>query len=256
MNKINLRIFLLLFNTVVSSFIPNMILFNSYKNNKPLKIHIHGGGNTAPYLLGILAYIKKNFDINNSIYSGVSAGTYISLISIFQNDLTDFDKLWKLYISDNKNYSIPIYEFDKISKTLSNNIIKNHQNDINISNINLNIYISKINNNYKTELVYHNKYDTFDDLIKLCECSCYLPYLSGSSFAKKYKNNLYIDGVFALNYNKIQNNDLIITKKMWNRVISPDNYLYCNYNNYKRLYDLGWEDTKKNHNVLEKKLNK
>ena len=43
-------------------------------------------------------------------------------------------------------------------------------------------------------------FTNIDDVIDFCLCSSYLPYLSGSTFSKKYKGSRYIDGDIKYDY--------------------------------------------------------
>ena len=94
-----------------------------------------------------------------------------------------------------------------------------------------------------------------DDLINYCLCSSYLPYLSGSTFSKKYKGNRYIDGDIKYDYKNVnETNKIIIHRHIWGRKFKPNNYLYIDKEKSRELFELGWNDTEKNKKEIISKI--
>lgn len=234
---------------------PSTYLISNSNLKKPT-LFLGPGGNIGPYILGVLAYIKENYDIDNINYMGVSAGSFISVIANYEKDLTDFDKLWNKYISNNPDHSIPIHNFNDIPNTIKNNILKHHGNK-KINN-NIGVFVSSLEkNNVNLELSYN--YNNLDELLELCHCSSYIPLLSGLSINKKYKNNLnYFDGIFGMGLIKMHHihfdNTIYITKDIWNRKFKTLDFLTCNYDHYKKMYTHGWNDSHLNKKKLKKLL--
>lgn len=216
-------------------------------------IYIGSGGNTGIYMVGVMGYIKKHFDIDNYRYTGSSAGSWITVISKYENNLTDFDTIWKEFINKDIKYKACIRKYKNIPDMIKGNILSKYGN-VKIKR-DIGIYVSKITdkNKYIKKLSYD--YNNLEELLELCHCSSYIPIISGTNITRKYKNNNYIDAIFTLKNEKediITNkkNTIIITKHIWNRSFTIKDYIQCDYSSYKTLYNYGWNDTKKNHNKL------
>ena len=94
-------------------------------------------------------------------------------------------------------------------------------------------------------------------MIDYCLCSSYIPYISGNSFSRKYKDKYYIDGEIK-NEKTIENsilrndvcNDINIHRFMWGRQFSKNSLMYLDKERSRKLFKDGWEDTEKNSDAV------
>jgi hypothetical protein len=216
-------------------------------------IYIGTGGNTGAYMVGVMGYIKKHFNIEKYKYTGSSAGSWITIMSKYEKNLTDFDTIWKDFINKDIKFKASLCKYKYIPYIIKGNILTKYGN-MKIKK-DIGIYVSKIDDKKNMKKVLSYDYNNLEELLELCHCSSYIPIISGKEMSIKYKNNNYIDAIFTLKNEKediITNkkNTLIITKHIWNRSFTIKDYIYCDYNNYKKLYEYGWNDTKQNHNKI------
>lgn len=213
-------------------------------------IYVGSTGLLFPYSLGVLAYIKSNLKPEFYHLSGVSGGSWCSILYILENNLNDHDELWYRYIGD-KNTKIAIFDktsMIKLQDNLSTNIIKRY-NNTNVDNFPLSIYVSRFNKNGIHNIAVNN-YNNLEDVVSYSKCSSYIPFICGNGLWKKYKNQKYIDGVFY--HTKPEKIDVDIDvnkllKKYSNQKIKQRICLDINKSKY--LYNLGW-------NYAEKHINK
>ena len=116
---------------------------------------------------------------------------------------------------------------------------------------NLPISIIGTNYNVKKCKLYNEKVSEFDninDLIDFCLCSSYIPYISGSTFSKKYKGSFYIDGEVksTIHAESDKKNTIDINRFMWGRQFTRKELLYLDKDKSRELFTNGWEDTKNN----------
>ena len=159
-------------------------------------IYVGSTGLLFPYSLGALAYIKTNLKPESYHLSGVSGGTWCSLIFHFENDLRDHDKLWNTFIG-NKNTVIQMFDkksMEDVQHTISSNILKKYKN-ADVSNIPLSIYVTKIDRGGIKNMII-DKFQDIEDIVGFSRCSSYIPFVCGNSLWTMHKNKKYIDGVF------------------------------------------------------------
>ena len=97
--------------------------------NSYININIDSTGLYMPYTLGSLAYIKKYGNINNYHITGISGGSFASVIYYLEEDFSDHDKLWKIFIGTDDNYNIIAgRNLDKFQKLLKNNLLNRYKN--------------------------------------------------------------------------------------------------------------------------------
>lgn len=213
-----------------------------------ININIDTTGLLIPYTIGALGYIKKNLNICDYHLTGISGGSFASVIYHLEDDLSNHDKIWDKLIG-NDDY---VLKFDKNLEEFQQIIKYNMMNkykDLNVDNIPISIVVSKINNlkiiNQKI-----NKYENFEELLDYCICSSYIPYICGKTFSKNYKNNNYIDGGIFKNLHHFDcidkcENTIHIHRKMANRVFDLNDYLYLDKPKSLKLFNYGWNDCEK-----------
>ena len=222
------------------------------KINAYVCINILGTGLYLPYSLGIVGYIKTCIPINDNIkLSGVSGGSWCSLLYAFENDLSNHDEIWNYTMGDD-NFKLRLtsnmHEFHyKIEKNLK----LRYKNIKTIPDISI---IATRFDNKKMKLYNEKitKFENINDLINYCGCSSYIPYISGTLMCKEYDNKYYLDGDIMRNpelYN-CQKNFLNIHKNMWGRKFNIRNLIYADKNTSRELFMQGWNDTEKNKDYI------
>jgi len=245
-----------------------IILSTILLNNMSLayvNINIFGTGLYLPYSMGVLGYIKKNIPIKNYNITGISGGAWCALLYTQEKDLSNHDELWDFSIGKNVNK----ISFHNDIRTFQSNIEKNLKlrysgRDI-IDNNRISIIASNVKAIYNIQNIKKNDFTDINDLIDYCLCSSYIPYISGNSFSKKYKDKYYIDGEIK-NSKKIEImgsndidcsssiNSINIDRFMWGRKYSQKALMFLDKENSKKLFSEGWEDSENNREILLSKI--
>jgi len=222
-----------------------------------VNINVLGTGLYLPYSLGVLGYIKKNINIPEYKITGISGGSWISLMYCLEDDLSDYNKIWN-YIVNDPDYNIKLNrDLSKYMDKVSMNLIRRYKEvDVNIiKTLPISIISTKINNKIPKN-VKISDFNNIEDLIEHCSCSSYIPYLSGNTMSKKYKDEYYIDGSIWDN-KKLLNTEMPsinIHRKMWGRKFDMSNFVYSDYKTSEKLFKYGWDDTENNKDVIHKLL--
>lgn len=195
------------------------------------------------YSLGALAYIKNNIRPTNYTLTGISGGTWCSILFHLEPDLNDHEMLWSVLVGKKdaticllRRHSMQQFQESVAAK------FKNRYRHIDVSDVPLSIVTTKISDKCTLQNVKIDKFDDMDDLINFCMCSSYIPYISGTAFYKTYKNEKYIDGEIYRNKKCIQN---CINSKAWGRTYSMKTRLFLDYDTSLSLFNDGWNDAKK-----------
>ena len=115
---------------------------------------------------------------------------------------------------------------------------------------------------YNIKNIKKNDFTDINDLIDYCLCSSYIPYISGNTFSKKYKDKYYIDGEIknSKTLEIIGSDDIVssssidIDRFMWGRKYSQKALMFLDKENSKKLFNEGWEDSDKNREILLSKV--
>ena len=220
-------------------------------------INIYGTGLFLPYSMGVIGYIKKNIVVHDDYkITGISGGAWCSLLYTQEEDLSDHDKIWGYTIGNNVTKLKIQSDMRKFQKNVEDNLKLRYKNKKPKNLDKISIISTKIEGAlFKMKTEERNDFTDIDDVIDYCLCSSYLPYLSGSTFSKKYKGNRYIDGDIKYDYQNVnQENKIIIHRNMWGRKFEPNNYLYIDKDKSRELFELGWNDTEKNKEKIISKI--
>ena len=222
--------------------------YNFVKDKK--LITISPGGYRGFYALGTCCFIKENYNTNNYIFSGASAGAWNSLFMTFKHDPVDL--------------SLKILNEDFESQ----NTIKNVQQAMK------ELFL----NNYATEdfdltrlfigvttlappgprTYIFSDFEDLEDAINCCIASSHIPFITGP-LRQNYNNQMVFDGGFSkYPYLNVKDSSLHITPTMWEKTYEKDfldgytRLLLKSKYSYTELYDSGYNDAKKNKNVLDR----
>jgi len=223
------------------------IMSDAYMN-----MNIYGTGMFLPYSIGIVGYIKKYFPLNDVNITGISGGAICSILYTQEDELTDADKIWDYTIGADINEMALYKDLRIFQKNLGDNLkLRYSSAPRNFNNISI---ISTNVNLMKNEKI--SSFSNIGDLIDFSLCSTYIPFVSGDTMGKKYKDVDYMDGEIFRDYKYDKKHTcpttISIHRKMWGRKFNINNYLYTNKQISRDLFNYGWEDTHKNRNELFK----
>lgn len=231
---------------------------NNFIQNKKL-ISISPGGTQGFYLMGILSFIKQNYDLSEYIFSGASAGAWNSLFMCFNKNPNVF--VYKMLNSDlNKIKSVNELEYlikYKILKSFS-------EDDFNLERLFIGVTTFQ-NNRFQTSIF--SDFDNLEDAINCCIASSHIPLITGG-LSNRYHDMYTFDGGFSTYpYLNLTKSVLHVNPSMWDKnatlktnkfkqklksILEFKNFLFINKNiNFIELYDNGYADAKKNKKMLD-----
>jgi hypothetical protein len=226
-------------------------------DNKQL-ITISPGGIKGFYLLGILSFIKDNYNTDNLIYSGASAGSWNSLFMCYKgNSLDLIYNLLDINLINAK--SIIDLEYYMKYKMLS----KYKTEDFDLKKIYIGVTtISK----FKFVTNIFSDFHNLEDAIDCCIASSHIPFITGG-LTNKYNNMITFDGGLSENpylnkkeilhiypniwKNKKQKKETLF-EKIFNCIIDYSEFFSVKKNNPLKLFDDGYQDAKRNKIFLDK----
>ena len=216
-------------------------------------ISISPGGYKGVYMLGVSMYIRNHYDLDNFIYSGASAGAWISLLLCYKKDA----HYLKNIVDDCLNKAYSLYDLEMLMKKQI--LMKCVKDDFDLRR--LFIGVTTIDY-YKANTTIFSGFINLEDAIDCCIASSHIPLITGG-FINKYNNRLTFDGGFSkYPYLDIIKPVLHITPSMW-MPISPTSMNISDYTtlfsknkmNFIELYENGYNDTEKNKDKLDQLLN-
>jgi hypothetical protein len=160
---------------------------NEFIKNKKV-ISISPGGYKGIYMLGTTTYIRKQYNLDNYIFSGASAGAWNALMLTFKNDITHHldDLLYK-----NIHNSKTILDLEQNMKESILN--KFTTDDFELRR--LFIGVTTVYNK-KSNTTIFSGFNNLEDALDCCIASSHIPFITGG-VVNKYKNMLTFDGGFS-----------------------------------------------------------
>lgn len=213
---------------------------------------ISPGGFKGFYLLGILSYIKENYNVENFIYSGASAGSWNSLFMCYKGDTLQF--VYNLLDSNiRKAKSITEIEYFIKYKLLTSY----KEDDFDLRRLFIGVTSFK---NFKTLTNIFSDFNNLEDAINCCIASSHIPLITGG-LTNKYHNMFTFDGGFSsYPYLNTENFVLHVSPSMWETFennSNPNNikrnikslkkyseFFSISKNNLLELFDDGYHDAK------------
>jgi hypothetical protein len=235
---------------------------NNFIKNKKV-ISISPGGIKGFYELGVLSFIKENYDMENYIFSGASSGAWNALFMTYKNDTKKFVyNLFDYKITQFKN----INDFEYVLKY---NLLSNYNSDdFDLPRLFIGVTTLK---NFRPKTNIFSDFTNLEDAINCCIASAHIPLITGG-LTNRYHNMYTFDGGFSnYPYVNFTENVLHITPNMWknnnnrnnraivkslSKVYSSLNIIYNLIKNTKtanlmELYDDGYQDAKENKHLLD-----
>jgi len=235
---------------------------NDFLTDKKL-ITISPGGYKGFYLLGILAFIKKQYplELDNYIYSGASAGSWNSLFMCYKGgDVLDF--AYKL-LDSNVQKSTSITETQYYLKY---NILTNYKDeDFDLKRLFIGVTTFE---KFTPSINIYSDFTNVEDAINCCIASSHIPFITGG-ITNKYHNTYSFDGGFSIYpYLKKEQRVLHVSHNMWENMHTKSkkkmiknsietlkhysDFFSISKNNLLELFDSGYNDAKKNKDYLDK----
>jgi hypothetical protein len=224
---------------------------NSTVNSKKL-ITISPGGYKGFYMLGIVRFLKRNYNLSDYIFSGASAGAWNSLMLAFKYDL----EVFKYHIMDESlQHAKSIADTEQILKSRLLKYYKTEDFDL----AKLFIGVTSLKNN-KPHTIIYTQFDTLEDAIDCCIASSHIPLITGN-MTNMYNNMLSFDGGFSkYPYFNISKPVFHITPSIWAKqkpgmvkniqgyttLFSKDKF------NFSEICENGYNDSYKNKEILDK----
>ena len=223
-------------------------------NNKI--ISISPGGYKGFYELGVCKYIKQHYNLDNFLFSGASAGAWVSLVFCFKRDFSEIqDKVLDNSIAESKTM--------KGLENLIRNKILTHFTTDDFDLEKLYIGTTTIQNFKIKTTIYHN-FTGLEDALNCCRASSHIPLIT-AGIKNMYRNVLTFDGGFS-KYPYLHNTEdtiLHITPNIWKKDerVKKTTYLlrFTDYTtlfsrdryNFNDMIEEGYKDSKDNKEYLD-----
>jgi len=227
------------------------LYLNNYHGIKDKKlITISPGGYRGFYMLGVCSFIKENYNTKDFIFSGASAGAWNSLFMTYKYDPIDLSlKLLNEDLEEEKKIKDSQYRIKELF--LNNYVAEDFELD------RLFIGVTSITGASLQTNIFSDFID-LEDAVNCCIASSNIPLITGS-FTNKYNNQIAFDGGFSsYPYLNIKDSVFHISPKMWGKTYEKDIFggyarlIFKSKYSYVDLYDNGYNDAKKNKDVLDK----
>jgi len=231
---------------------------NNFIQDKKL-ISISPGGTKGFYLMGVLNYIKQNYDLSDYIYSGASAGAWNSLFACFNKNPNDF--VYKMLSSDLKK----VKSINELEYSIKYKILKSFsEDDFNLERLFIGVTTIQ-NKRFQTSIF--SDFDNLEDAINCCIASSHIPLVTGG-LSNRYHDMYTFDGGFSTYpYLNLTQSVLHVSPNMWDEnneskknklkkkiqsILHFKDFLFIKKNiNFIELYDNGYADAKKNKAMLD-----
>lgn len=227
---------------------------NDFIKDKKM-ISISPAGFKGFYLLGIIKYIKEHYDLSEFIFSGASAGAWISILLAYKGDTTD---LFSKIMGENTVFpkDLTIREFEHKIKT---NILTNfNESDFDLRRVFIGVTTV---NNLKLQTSIYSNFNDLEDALDCCIASSHIPFITGGPI-NKYHDIISFDGGFSkYPYLNLVKSSLHITPSIWRPNVPSKRYIkkLTDYTtllskdkyNFMELFEMGYNDTKNNSNILD-----
>ena len=235
---------------------------NSFIKNKKL-ISISPGGLKGFYELGVLCFIKDNYDMEKFIFSGASAGSWNALFMCYKNDTKKF--VYNL-MKDLK--LLQLKSIKDLEYFLKYNLLtKYNTSDYDLRRLFIGVTSIK---NLKPVTNIFSDFNSLEDAINCCIASSHIPLITGG-LTNRYHDMYTFDGGFSnYPYLNFTENVLHITPGMWkneNKQIGKQRkklldkvaslniivelFMMTKNKDYMELFDNGYEDAKRNKHLLD-----
>lgn len=229
-------------------------------------ITISPGGFKGFYSLGILTFLKENYNTDEFIFSGASAGAWNSLFMCYKGDPMTF--VYN-FLDNNMRKAKSITELQYFFKY---KLLSNYKTeDFDLSKLFIGVTTFK---KFMPNINIYTDFEDLEDAINCCMASSHIPLITGG-ITNRYKNMFSFDGGFS-DYPYLDKDRLLhISFSMWDELKGINNnknfikrnimnlkkfseFFSISKNNLLELFDNGYQDSKIHKqyfdNLLEQKI--
>jgi hypothetical protein len=219
------------------------LLYKDLLDKKLIKIS--PGGLYGFYDAGICSIIKKNYNLNNYIFSGASAGAWNSLFMSYKNDI---DKL----ISNILDIDINFNSIKDLQKMLKQKILESHSTEeFDLKKVFISVCVF---DNYQFKNHIYTDFVDLSDAIDCCIASSNIPFVTGN-LIHKYRNKITFDGGFLKHQTFIfKKPNFEINHAIWGRNRFFTSLFDKTNANIQKTYSEGISDTNLNISLLDKEF--
>ena len=193
-------------------------------------ITISQAGYYGYYVMGVCDYIKEHYDTSAYVFSGASAGSWMSLFMTYKGPHKTIAKL----LIDNKMYkNASVAQLLQIKKQLVLTNFKSEDFDLDRAFVAVTTFgMSNI----------HTDFVDLEDALDCCLASSHIPLITGP-LLNSYKNRYAFDGgVSESPY--LTGEVLHLHPNIWGRQHKQEFKIYKKDYDLEELYRRGYEDTK------------
>lgn len=200
-------------NTDSKLFIEN----NDYYSNKKL-ITISPGGFKGFYLLGVLAFLKENYNLDEYIFSGASAGAWNCIFMCYKgNTKTLIYDLLDINIRRAKSIS-------ELQYFLKYKLLSSYKtDDFDLTKIFIGVTTFK---NFFPNINIYSDFQDLEDAINCCMASSHIPLITGG-VTNRYKEMFSFDGGFSTYPYLNKERTLHVSPSMWDDIKNSKNQHKC-----------------------------
>jgi len=218
-------------------------------------ISISPGGFKGVYMLGVCVFIKDNFNLDDYVFSGASAGAWNALVMCYKKDVVELKRNVLDYSLKNAR---SLNEIETLMKRRFLLFSKTEDYDLR----RLFIGVTTLEKFKPSTYIFYG-FDTLEDALDCSIASSHIPLVTGG-FINKYKNLYTFDGGFS-KYPYLNNMrpSIHISPSIWkekpgyqgNREsfdITQYTTLFSrNSLDLRELYESGYNDSQKNYDYLK-----
>ena len=221
---------------------------NEFIKDKKI-ISISPGGLKGFYLMGVITFIKENYNLDPFIFSGASAGAWSSLFMTFKKEPIE---VVTNILDDTIKRATSLSEMEHIMK---HKILTNYKTeDFDLKRLFIGITTL---NNFKINTNIYSDFENLEDALNCCIASSHIPLITGG-FTNKYHNIYAFDGGFSkYPYLNVTKPVLHITPSMWKSqnkkkgdILSYTTLFSRDKFDFIELFDEGYNDAKMNKEFL------
>lgn len=244
-------------NSYCQSQIQLFIENSDFFTNKKL-ITISPGGFKGFYLLGILTYLKENYNTYDCIYSGASAGAWNALFMCYKGNPSSFVyKLLDESILNAKSVS-------EVQIKLKHRLLKIcKDDDFELNKLFIGVTTFRF---FRPKVNIYSDFENLEDAINCCIASSHIPFVTGG-MTNKYKNLFSFDGGFSSYPYLSRERVLHVSHVMWkevelvkqnivkraiNSISKYAEFFSVSKNNFIQLFENGFIDAKYNSAFFDK----
>jgi len=220
---------------------------NNFLNDKKL-ITFSPGGYRGFYMFGIGKYIKKKYNLSNYVFSGASAGAWVSLLMCFKGSLDNIE-------TDIMNPPTNPRYMLSMEKQIKYKILSKYQEeDFDLRRLFIGVTTLS---SCKPHVTVYSNFQNLEDALDCCIASSHIPFVTGG-MNNIYRNSYTFDGGFSKYpfLNKI-NSTLDVTPYFWddvNKINSTKSYMNMfspGKYSFSEIMNNGYNDSFLNKNYLD-----